>query len=96
MVSDSFGHDNEADISKSSEDKTSATGSNVAPRRMGSLFSPMEKTKKAQREVYPVTPRQPDSGDKTILCTSLGSKKCWGVLVFFLTGWEGSARKCDT
>lgn len=53
MVSDSFGHDNEADISKSSEDKTSATGSNVAPRRIGSLFSPMEKTKKAQREVYP-------------------------------------------
>lgn len=53
MVSDSFGHENEVDISKSSEDKTSATGSKVAPRSRGSLFSPMEKTKKAQKEVYP-------------------------------------------
>lgn len=47
VVPDSFGH--EADISMSSEDKTAATGSKVAPRSMGSLFSPMEKTKKAQR-----------------------------------------------
>lgn len=53
-VSDSFGHENEVDISKSSEDKTSATGSKVAPRSMGSLFSPMEKAKQAQREVYPL------------------------------------------
>ena len=48
-VSDSFGHENEVDISKSSEEKTSATGSKVAPRSMGSLFSPMEKAKKAHR-----------------------------------------------
>lgn len=58
-VSDSFGHEKEVDISKSSEEKTSATGSNVAPRRMGSLFSPMEKNnnkKKAQRKRFtPVT-----------------------------------------
>lgn len=48
-VSDSFGHENEVDISKSSEEKTSATGSNVAPRRMGSLFSPMEKNNNKKR-----------------------------------------------
>lgn len=48
-VSDSFGHENEVDISKSSEEKTSATGSNVAPRRKGSLFSPMEKDDNKKR-----------------------------------------------
>lgn len=53
-VSDSFGHENEVDISKSSEEKTSATGSNVAPRRMGSLFSPMEKNNK-KKSFTPVT-----------------------------------------
>lgn len=43
MVSDSLGHENEVDISISSEEKTSATGSNVAPRSMGSEFSPTRK-----------------------------------------------------
>lgn len=56
-VSDSFGHENEVDISKSSEEKTAATGSNVAPRRKGSLFSPMEKNnnnkKGTEKEVHP-------------------------------------------
>ena len=47
VVSDSFGHENEVDKSKSSEEKTSATGSKVAPRSMGSKFSPMEKGKQA-------------------------------------------------
>lgn len=52
-VSDSFGHENELDISKSSEEKTSATGSKVAPSRMGSLFSPMEKNNNNKKEVHP-------------------------------------------
>lgn len=43
VVSDSLGHENEVDISISSEEKTSATGSNVAPRSMGSEFSPTRK-----------------------------------------------------
>lgn len=43
VVSDSLGHENEVDISISSEEKTSATGSNVAPRSMGSEFSPIRK-----------------------------------------------------
>lgn len=51
VVSDSFGHESEADNSKSSEDKMSATGSKVAPRSIGSLFSPTEKAKKAQRHL---------------------------------------------
>lgn len=92
MVSDSFGHENEVDISKSSEDKTSATGSKVAPRSRGSLFSPMEKTKKAQKEVYPFIPRELYRGQNH-LCSSLGSKKCCRC---YLTGKAGMAGKYGT
>lgn len=53
VVSDSFGHENEVDISMSSEDKMSATGSKVAPRSMGSLFSPMEKKKRHRKSFIP-------------------------------------------
>lgn len=49
MGSDSFGHENEV-----SEEKTSATGSKVAPRSIGSMFSPMEKAKKAQKRFMPL------------------------------------------
>lgn len=78
VVSDSIGHENEVDISISSEDKTSATGSNVAPRSMGSLFSPMEKTKKAQKKVDPSILKELYRGQNH-LCSSLGSKKCCGL-----------------
>lgn len=54
MGSDSFGHENE--VSKS-EEKTSATGSKVAPSSKGSLFSPMERAKKAQKRFIPVYQR---------------------------------------
>lgn len=54
VVSDSFGHDNRVDFSKSSEERTSATGSKVAPRSIGSLFSPTKREqKKAQKEIHP-------------------------------------------
>lgn len=43
VVSDSFGHENGVDISKSSEERTSATGSKVAPKSIGSLFSPTKR-----------------------------------------------------
>lgn len=52
MVSDLFAHDNEADFSKSSEEKTAATGSKVAPRSMGSVFSPMKKATKAKKKWF--------------------------------------------
>lgn len=90
-VSDSFGHENEVDISKSSEEKTSATGSNVAPRRMGSLFSPMEKNNNKKRG-SPLLHRgwelstRSERKKKGLLCRSLGSKKSCGL---DLTGWEG-------
>lgn len=84
-VSDSFGHENEVDISKSSEEKTSATGSNVAPRRKGSLFSPREKNnnnKRQRKEVHPCCIREGNDQQgpekKNHLCRSLGSKKCRG------------------
>lgn len=77
MVSDSFGPENEVDKSKSSEEKTSATGSKVAPRSMGSEFSPMEKAKKAQREVYPFYMSGAIQDGQNHSCKSLGSKKCW-------------------
>lgn len=77
VVSDSFGHENEADNSKSSEDKTSATGSNVAPRSIGSFFSPMEKAKEGQKDVYPFMSTELNTGGHHLL-SSLGSKKYCG------------------
>lgn len=77
MGSDSFGHENE--LSKSSEEKTSATGSKVAPRSMGSLFSPMEKAKKAQK-CLSLLYKGSYRGGQNHLCSSLGSKKCCGRL----------------
>lgn len=69
MGSESFGHENE--VSKS-EEKTSATGSKVAPSSMGSLFSPMERAKKAQKRFIPVYQR-------SYTCySSLGSKRVAG------------------
>lgn len=76
VVSDSFGHENE--VSKSSEEKMAATGSKVAPRSMGSLFSPMEKAKQAQKAVHLFT-------KQNHLCSSLGSKKSRGDS----EDWEG-------
>lgn len=94
VVSDSFGHDNEADNSKSSEEKTSATGSKVAPRSKGSLFSPMEKAKKAQKDVYPFMSRELNNGDITICAVHLGVRSIVGV--FLLSRQVGEARKCGT
>lgn len=80
VVSDSFGHENEVDISKSSEENTSATGSKVAPRSMGSLFSPMEKAKQAQKEIYPFISRN-YTGDKTICALHLGVRSIAGIIL---------------
>lgn len=90
MVSDSFGHDIEADNSKSSEEKTSATGSKVAPRSKGSLFSPMEKAKKAQKDVYPFMSRELNNGDITICAVHLGVRSivCVFVEQTGRRGWE--------
>lgn len=100
VVSDSFGHENEVDISKSSEVKTSATGSKVAPRSMGSLFSPMEKTKKAQKEVYPFYIRGAKQGDKTICAVHLGVRSVVDVIWLGGRGWLGNvkenAKRCKT
>lgn len=84
MVSDSFGHENE--FSKSSEEKTSATGSKVAPRSMGSLFNPMEKAKKAQRKVYPFYISAAVQGGKTISAVHLGVRS---VGCYFRAGRKG-------
>lgn len=48
---------NKSTPSDDTEDRMSATGSNVAPRSIGRQFSPIEKTTKAhwriKREIYP-------------------------------------------
>lgn len=89
MVSDSFAHENEVDISKSSEEKTSATGSKVAPRSKGSLFRPMEKTRKAQKEVYPFSIKGARQRDKTICAVHLGVRSAVDVIDWVGgVGWE--------
>lgn len=97
MVSDSFGHENEVDISKSSQDKTSATGSKVAPRSMGRMFSPMEKAKKAQTEVYPLKSRGAIlyMEDKTMCAVHLGVRSVRGPCRGGRLGKGGVGKKVE-
>ena len=72
-----FGLGNGVDISKSSEEKMSATGSNIAPRSMGSLFSPMERAQ--HRGLSPrVRGAGRGGGGKTTCAVHLGVRSVVG------------------
>lgn len=89
VVSDSFGHENGVDISKSSEERTSATGSKVAPRSIGSLFSPTKREQNRQRKRFIPLKEGNNTKWQNYLSSSLRSKKC-GFLVEWadMEGWK--------